>query len=132
MKTLHPTRRAALLAAGATFIGPTWAAGPEDSTTNFPRKPIRLIVPFPAGSTSDVRARPVAQWLSSAWKQPMIVDNRPGATGTLGTDAVAKAIPDGYTIGLIAPAALTILPHLTRLPFDPLRDLVPVSKFTEG
>lgn len=122
------TRRCLLGAAIAPWIVPA----ASHAQAGFPDRPLHLIVPFPAGSISDVQARPLAQKLADSLGQPVIVDNRPGATGTLAVDAAAKAPPDGHTLVLAAIAALSILPHLMKLPFDPLRDLAPITKVTVG
>jgi tripartite-type tricarboxylate transporter receptor subunit TctC len=95
----------------------------------YPARPVRLIVPFaPAGST-DVTARIVAQKLSDAWRQQVIVDNRPGAGGNIGADAVAKAAPDGYTLLLATTGVMAINQKLYRnMPFDAQRDFAPVTQ----
>jgi tripartite-type tricarboxylate transporter receptor subunit TctC len=95
--------------------------------TNWPEKPVRLVVGFTAGSATDVTARMFAQKFSEAWGQPVIVDNVAGNSGAIGTDKVAKAAPDGYTLMWSGNAAITILPSLQPLPFDPLKDLAPIS-----
>ena len=77
---------------------------------DFPSKPIRLIVPFPAGGPNDIIARVVGQRMSELIKQPVLIDNRGGQGGVLGTDAVAKAAPDGYTIGIVSASSLVINP----------------------
>lgn len=93
----------------------------------WPSKPIRLVVGYPAGGTTDVHARQVALGLQEILGQPVIVDNRAGAAGAIGLDYVAKSAPDGYTIGM-APGAMAIMPSLRRsLPFDVIRDFAPVS-----
>jgi tripartite-type tricarboxylate transporter receptor subunit TctC len=94
--------------------------------TNYPIRPVRLIVPSPPGGGTDTVARILADHLSAAFGQPFIVDNRPGGGSTIGTNAVAQATPDGYTI-LVAPSSLTTF-HLLRhsLPFHVLRDFTPV------
>lgn len=125
------TRRSLLGAALASSVTP-FVVRAQAGAGSFPERPLRLVVPFPAGSVSDVTARPLAQKLGEALHQPVIVDNRPGATATLGVDAVAKAAPDGYTLVLASLGPLTILPHLMKLPFDPLRDLAPITKVTAG
>src|ERR1700681_1641628 len=79
---------------------------------DFPSKPIRLIVPFPAGGPNDIIARVVGQRMSELIKQPVLIDNRSGQAGVLGTDAVAKANPDGYTIGIVSASALVISPTM--------------------
>jgi tripartite-type tricarboxylate transporter receptor subunit TctC len=93
----------------------------------FPSKPIRMVCPLPPGSPSDVLARALAERVSADWGQPVVVDNRPGATGAVGLDAVAKAAPDGHTVGVMF-MTHAVLPSLFgRLPYDTERDVVPVS-----
>ena len=94
----------------------------------YPVKPIRLIVPLAPGGPSDILARTMGQKLSENLKQPVVVENRTGAGGTIGTDAAAKSAPDGYTMLLIALASYTINSTLyTKLPYDPHKDLAPVT-----
>lgn len=128
MQQLCLTRRCLLAAALAPWIG----AAAARTLEGFPDRPLRLVVPFPAGSVSDVQARPLAQKLGEALGQPVVVENKPGATATLGVDTFAKAAPDGHTLVLATIGPLAILPHLMKLPFDPLRDLVPITKVTAG
>ena len=94
----------------------------------YPSRPVRLIVPFPAGSTPDIVGRALGQKLAEAWGQPVIVDNRPGAGANIGTAEVARAAPDGYTllIGSNGPVAINKALY-ANLPFDPDRDLKPLS-----
>ena len=92
----------------------------------FPDKPVRLIVPFPPGGGTDILARLLGQKLGEAWGQPIVVENKAGAGGTMGADAAAKAEPNGYTL-LMVSASYSVNPSLYRLSFDPLKDLVPVS-----
>jgi tripartite-type tricarboxylate transporter receptor subunit TctC len=94
---------------------------------DFPAKPIKLIVPFPAGGPNDIIARIVGQRMSELTKQPVIIDNRGGQGGTLGTDAVAKANPDGYTIGIVNCGALAINQSMEKVPYETLKDLAPVT-----
>jgi tripartite-type tricarboxylate transporter receptor subunit TctC len=94
---------------------------------DFPAKPIRLIVPFPPGGPNDIIARVVGQKMSELVKQPVIVDNRAGQGGVLGTDAVAKAAPDGYTIAIASAGALAISPSMEKVAYDTLKDLAPVT-----
>jgi tripartite-type tricarboxylate transporter receptor subunit TctC len=95
---------------------------------SWPAKPIRFIVSFPPGGSSDLIARAIAPHMSSRLGQPVVVENRPGAGGMLGVDQVAKAAPDGYTIGLAAAGALSSNVSLyAKMPFDPQKDLAPVS-----
>ena len=94
---------------------------------DFPAKPIKLIVPFPAGGPNDIIARIVGQRMSELAKQPVVIDNRGGAGGALGTDAVAKATPDGYTIGIVNCGALAINQSMEKVPYETLKDLAPVT-----
>ncbi len=99
----------------------------QDAVTNYPSRPIRVIVPFPAGGAADALPRIVAERLAARWGQPVIVENRAGASGSIGAEAVARAEPDGYTLLSTPPAPLVINPSLyTKLPYDPTQ-FVPVS-----
>lgn len=109
------------LAAASVFATPAVAQ-------TYPSKPIRLIVPLAPGGPSDILARTMAQQMTGGLGQPVVVDNRTGAGGTIGTDLAAKSPADGYTMLLIAMATYTINANLyTKLPFDPRKDLTPVS-----
>ena len=94
---------------------------------DFPSKPIRLIVPFPAGGPNDIIARVVGQRMSELIRQPVLIDNRGGQGGVLGTDAVAKAAPDGYTIAISSAGALVISPGMEKVAYDTLKDLQPIT-----
>jgi tripartite-type tricarboxylate transporter receptor subunit TctC len=94
---------------------------------DFPAKPIKLIVPFPAGGPNDIIARIVGQRMSELTKQPVVIDNRGGQGGALGTDAVAKANPDGYTIGIVNAGALAINQSMEKVAYETLKDLAPVT-----
>ena len=94
---------------------------------DYPSKPIRLIVPFPPGGPNDIIARVVGQRMSETAKQPVIIDNRSGQAGALGTDAVAKSTPDGYTIAITSASALVISPTLEKIAYDPAKDFAPVT-----
>jgi len=97
----------------------------------YPVKPVRIINSYAAGGSVDIVARPLAQRLTEALGQPVIVDNRPGAAGNAGADVVAKAAPDGYTVLIATTAQLTINPHLyKKLPYDPVKDFAPVTLLT--
>lgn len=117
----------ALPAAAAALV----AAAPfaaAHAQADYPARPIRLVVPFPAGSTPDVFARIVGERASQGLKQPVVIENRAGAGGNLGTDVVAKAQPDGYTIGVSITGPLvnnTVL--YKKMPYDPFRDLAPIT-----
>ena len=94
---------------------------------SFPTKPVRLIVPFAAGGSTDIIARVVATKLNEMWGSPVLVDNRAGGSTVIGTDIVAKAAPDGHTL-LVTPAPFTIVPSLIpKLPYDPARDFEPIT-----
>jgi tripartite-type tricarboxylate transporter receptor subunit TctC len=94
----------------------------------YPERPVHLIVPFPPGGPTDVVGRVVAQHLSISLGQPVIVENRPGAAGALGVEAVAKAAPDGYTIGLGSTGTLAVAPSMNAaLPYDPVKSFAPIS-----
>jgi tripartite-type tricarboxylate transporter receptor subunit TctC len=93
----------------------------------FPNQSIRLIVPFPPGGPNDIIARVVAQRMSETLKQPIIIDNRSGQGGVLGTEVVAKAAPDGYTIGITSAGALVISPGMEKVAYDTLKDLQPIT-----
>ena len=99
------------------------------SAQRYPTKPIRLIVPFAPGGSTDVLARTVGHKLSENLGQQVLVDNRAGATGNIGTDIVAKANPDGYTLVMAFDATLVINPSVyNKLPFDPIKDFAPITK----
>src|SRR5690349_15570477 len=117
--------RLVLLALAASLAASSPSlAGPERS---FPTRPIRLIVPFAPGGGSDSLARIIAPELAARLKQPVVIENKPGAGGSIGIDVVAKSAPDGYTIGLASPGSLvTNVTLMKGLPYDPVRDLAPV------
>lgn len=93
----------------------------------WPAKPIKIVVPFPAGGTSDVLARMVGQKMAENWGQAVVVENRPGSNGNLGADAVAKSAPDGHTLVLMDVGNLVISPALYKLPFNVEKDFTPVA-----
>jgi tripartite-type tricarboxylate transporter receptor subunit TctC len=94
---------------------------------NFPSKAIKLIVPFPPGGPNDIIARMVGQRMSELTKQPVLIDNRSGQAGVLGTDAVAKSNPDGYTIGIVSASALSINPTLEKVAYNVATDFAPIT-----
>jgi tripartite-type tricarboxylate transporter receptor subunit TctC len=107
---------------GIAGIGLSWAQ-------TYPSKPIRFIVPFPAGGSTDAVARAMQPALERILGQPVIVENRAGAGGLLGVDAIAKAAPDGYTIGIAGAGALGVnIGERMKRPYDPAKDLAPISK----
>jgi tripartite-type tricarboxylate transporter receptor subunit TctC len=93
----------------------------------YPNRPIRIVVAYPAGGVSDNVARALADRLTGPLGVPVIIENKAGASGAIGMDAVAKAAPDGYTLGFSAISPLVLNPHLGPTPFDPLRDIAPVA-----
>jgi len=104
------------------LLCPAFAAAQD-----FPSKTIRLIVPFPPGGPNDIIARVVGQRMSEILKQTIIIDNRSGQGGVVGTDVVAKAPPDGYTIGVASAGALAISPSMEKVAYDTLKDLQPIT-----
>lgn len=119
-----PRRKFLSLVAGAAALP---AASRIASAQSYPTKPVRIIVPFPAGSTSDILARPVAQRLQEQLGQPFIVDNRPGAGGMVGAEAVVRASPDGYTLLLVAGAHTINATLYDKLGFNFIRDIAPIA-----
>src|SRR5690606_22366192 len=103
-------------------------AAAQSDAAGYPDKPIKLVVPFPAGGTSDVLGRLVGEKLGEAFGQTVVVENRAGANGNIGADYVARSAPDGYTLVLIDLGNLTISPSVyPNMPFDPLKDLTAVT-----
>jgi len=122
MKALAKAVCGAILTAVALGVGSAQAQAP------FPNRPIRVLVTIPPGGAPDISARLLAQHLGETLGWSMVIENRPGANGNIAGEAVAKAPPDGYTLLLLADSGATINPHVySRMPFDPLKELVPVS-----
>jgi len=119
-----PRRKFLHLAAGAAALPAlsrvAWAQA-------YPSRPVRIVVTFPAGSTSDTLARPVGQWLSERLGQPFIIDNRPGAGGTIGTEAVVRSPADGYTLLLVSGAHTVNETLYDKLNFNFIRDIAPIA-----
>jgi tripartite-type tricarboxylate transporter receptor subunit TctC len=119
---LHPSRRAFVAAAALALCGAAAFA------QSWPTRPIHLVVPFPAGGSTDIVGRLVADKLAAALGQSVVVDNKAGAGGTTGSELVAKALPDGYTLLLGTSSTQAIAPHLyARPPYDATRDFAPVT-----
>lgn len=130
----------------AAFGQPTWAKNclrtvlllslawmPIVYADNYPSKPIKIIVPSSAGGSMDTLARLFGEKLKQAWGQPVIVDNRPGATGIIGTKLGAEARPDGYTLLMVGSATMAINPNVfQKLPYDPLKDFAPIMLFVDA
>ncbi len=122
------TRRTALRTLGTLPLASL--ALPGLAQAEYPAKPVRLVIPFPAGGASDYGGRAIGGALSALWGQPVVFENRAGAGSTIGTEAGARSAPDGYTLVLGIPAGVTIAPHIyPRLGYDPLKDLVPIAGF---
>ncbi len=114
----------------SAILGLLLAAGGAHAQQNYPTRPVRMIVPFPAGGQTDLVARIVTQRLGDAFKETVVVDNRPGGGGTIGADIALKASPDGYTFVMIS-ASYTTNAALYKLPFDPLSDVSPIAMLGE-
>ncbi|MFA6266838.1 MAG: tripartite tricarboxylate transporter substrate binding protein [Pseudolabrys sp.] len=115
-----------LLAIAVALLLPAMAQA-ED----YPSRSIRLIVPFPAGGPNDIIARVVAQRMSEILKQTIVIDNRGGQGGVIGTDVIARAAPGGYTIGVVSAGALAISPSMEKVAYDTLKDLQPITLVAE-
>src|SRR3954464_41635 len=103
-------------------------AAAEETSATFPNRPIRMIVPFPAGGPSDIVARLIGQKMSEDWGQRVVIDNRPGGNTIIGAQAAAKAEPDGYTLFMAIDSTLVMNQYLHKsLPYDPLADFVPIT-----
>jgi tripartite-type tricarboxylate transporter receptor subunit TctC len=113
-----------ILCFAALLLAVAGAAPAQD----FPRRPIRLVVPLPPGGSPDLTARTISSGLSGPWQQQIVVDNRPGANHNLAAEIVARSAPDGYTWLLTTDNILTVNPHLGKTPFDPFKDFTPVTQ----
>src|SRR5262249_36021569 len=116
-----------LLAAGLA-LSVSGAAAAEDPSASFPNRPIRMIVPFPAGGPSDIVARLIGPTMSPDWGQPVVIENRPGANTIIGAQAAAKAAPDGYTLFMAIDSTLVMNQFVHKnQPYDPFDDFVPIT-----
>ena len=110
------------------LVAALWIAAPVLAQEKYPSRPIRLIVPYPPGGSTDPTGRAFAAWLTEAFGQQVVVDNRPGAGATIGHALAAKATPDGYTILLGTSGGLATAPALgSKLPYDPVKDFTPIG-----
>ena len=129
MVTQHPRRRVLSLAAGAAALPSvsriSWAQA-------YPSRPVRIIVGFPAGGGQDIAARLIAQWLSARLGQRFIVENRPGAGSNIAVEAVARAVPDGYTLLLVGPPVAINATLYEKLNYSFVRDIAPVGSILRG
>ncbi len=123
---MRKTLSLVVLVIGTFLCGPAF---PQDA---YPSKPLRIIVPFAPGGGIDILGRTLGQKLSERWKQPVVIENRPGASGAIGFDLAAKAPPDGYSI-LMSVNTMIMLPSLgKKIPFDPIKDFAPVAPVAVG
>ena len=122
------------LFAGALFLACAASAQStaKSGLASYPNRPVQIIVPFTPGTGMDILARAVGQKLSERWGQPVIVDNRPGASGNIGTDFVVKAAPDGHTLLITANTLVLTVSLYRNVPYDPIKDLAPVEKMAVG
>ena len=116
----------------AAIAGGCLLSGSAFAQAAYPTKPITIVVPYPAGGSNDTFARQVAKELGDELKQPVIIDNRPGASGNTGTGQVSKAAPDGYTLVAVSSSMTTNAAVQSKLPFDPVKGLAPIAMFAKG
>ena len=120
-----------LLLLGALLAILAFGVAPAQSPAGYPEHPIRFVIPFPAGGTSDNLARLLGEKMREALQQPIVVDNKPGGTSSIGAEIVAQSKPDGYTLLLGPNGAFSVLPHLRKLPYDPVESFEPVSSIAQ-
>jgi tripartite-type tricarboxylate transporter receptor subunit TctC len=124
--TTDPVCATSLLLCALLLAAPLQAAQP--GAQNYPQRPIRLIDPYAPGGGSGVVARLVGVKLSEAWGRQVVVDNRPGASGAIGTELAMRALPDGHTLVMGTSGSIAISPHMNKLPYDPVRDFAPITQ----
>jgi len=124
-------RRNLLLAGAGALAYPAIARAQGGAATDWPNRPVRIIIPYAAGGGTDFTVRNVAERMSRNLGQQFVVEHRGGAAGALGTEAVVKAPADGYTMLMTPQAPIQLIPHLRKLPYDPLKDLVTVGRMAE-
>lgn len=116
-------KKLAVIAFAAALAALSGAAGAQ----SYPVRPVKVIIPWPPGQATDLAARIVGEKLAAQLGQPFVMENRPGAGGAIGTEIVAKSAPDGYTLLAASSGPISIMPNLQKIPYDPLKDLAPVS-----
>jgi len=109
------------------FVACGLALAAVTAAAQYPAKPVRFVVPYPAGGVNDIVARILGQRMTAAFNQPWVIDNRPGRGGNIGTEAVAKSPPDGYTLVHGGMGSLTLGPFLGKVPYDAVRDFTPIT-----
>jgi tripartite-type tricarboxylate transporter receptor subunit TctC len=118
---------------GSAIVAALYVSTAAVWAQSYPARPVRIVVPFPAGGNADILARVLAQKMGESWGQSPVVDNRAGASGIIGTEAVAKSAPDGYTLLMGTTGTHTTNPAVfSKLPYDPVRDFAPVSNFADS
>jgi tripartite-type tricarboxylate transporter receptor subunit TctC len=123
---LSPVRR---LAAGLALLLAAFAAvGAQQEAASYPTRPIRLIDPYAPGGGSGLIARLVGAKLSETWGRQVVVDNRPGAAAAIGTEIAARSAPDGYTLCMGTSGSIAISPNMNKVPYDPVKDLIPITQ----
>ena len=126
---MTPSRRKALINSAAVMaaLGPLGSAIRAQDAAKFPTRPVRIVLGFAPGGGADIFGRAVTAKLSAAWGQSVVIENRPGASGMIGAEMVAKAAPDGYTLYLSVPNSHYLGPHLMKAPYDAIRDFTPIT-----
>ena len=104
------------------------ALAAQSEAQDYPSRPVRLIDPYAPGGGSGVVARLITAKLSDAWGKQVIIDNRPGAAGAIGTEIAMRAAPDGYTLVMGTSGSIAISPNINKVPYDPLKDLIPITQ----
>src|SRR5258705_9402766 len=123
----HTAGRNAVRNIGRLLVMLALAATSAAFAQGYPNRPVKVIVPWPPGQATDIAARVMAQKLQESLGQPFVIDNKPGAGGSIGTDAALKSPADGYTLLAASSGPVSIMPSLQKLPYEPLKDLAPIS-----
>jgi tripartite-type tricarboxylate transporter receptor subunit TctC len=133
MLQIYPAGRATRFALAVILTALLSVFSSAASAQSWPAKPVTIVVPFPAGGSTDVVGRLLSKELSRMWNQSVVVDNKVGAGGNIGATAVAKSAPDGYTLLLASGSIMTVNPHIyVKLPFDPKKDFLPITNVSAG